>query len=44
MCFIETLVIAHTFSEILAPIDHKGSNWTFHILGQDWLHTVVLLI
>ena len=41
MCFIETLVIAHTVSDILVQIDHKGPNWTFltlkitdfHILG-----------
>ena len=29
MCFIETLVIAHTVSDILVQIDHKGPNWTF---------------
>ena len=29
MCFLETLVIARTISEILAQRDHKGPNWTF---------------
>ena len=29
MCFIETLVIACTVSDILDHIDHKGRNWTF---------------
>ena len=29
MCFIETLVIAHTVSDILVQIDHKCPNWTF---------------
>ena len=29
MCFIDTLVIAHTVSEILSQIDLKGPNWTF---------------
>ena len=29
MCFIDTLVITRTVSEILDQIDHKGPNWTF---------------
>ena len=29
MCFIETLVMTCTVSEILALIDHKSPNWTF---------------
>ena len=49
-CFIETLVIACTVSEIFAQVDYKGPNWTFltlqmtfrvipHFLGHDWFHT-----
>ena len=34
MCFIETLVIACTMTEILAQIDHTGSNWTFLTLNM----------
>ena len=29
MWFIETFVMACIVSDILAPIDHKGHNWTF---------------
>ena len=29
MCFIETLVMACTVSEMSSQIDHKGPNWTF---------------
>ena len=29
MCFIQTLILQCTVSEILAQIDHKGPNWTF---------------
>ena len=36
-CFIETLVIAYTVSEILAQIDHKGPNWTFLTLKMAFI-------
>ena len=29
MCFIQTLILRCTVSEIFAKIDHKGPNWTF---------------
>ena len=43
MCFIETLLITCTVSEILAQIDHKGPNWTFLALNKVhlcWFHSL----
>ena len=36
-CITETLVIACTVSEILAPIDHEGPNWTFLTLKMTFI-------
>ena len=35
MYFIQTLIIRGTVSEILAEIDHKGSNWDLSDLEND---------
>ena len=50
MCFIETLVIAHTVSEILAQRSKldlsdlenylKSKFHTFDNLGYNWFHTI----
>ena len=37
MCFIETLGITYTVSDILAPIDHKGPNCTFLTLKMTFI-------
>ncbi len=38
MCFIQTLIITCTVSEILAQIDHKDPNWTFLALHKGHLY------
>ena len=37
MCFLETLGMACTVSEILAPIDQKGPNCTFLTLDMTFI-------
>ena len=37
MCFIATLVIACTVSEIIDQIDHKGPNWKFLTMKMTFL-------
>ena len=46
MCFIQTLVITCTVSEIFAQIDHKSPNWTFLALNKGhlyWFHSLHIL-